>query len=139
CSALCQKRPPDTTPVVPAGVAREAGGRPLQRLRPPEPLATPCLRVPPGPCTVSASTSGAPTMPADQQPDPLDRDGFARLLIDRLRQAGETAEIHYEADGFRLHVTGENEHFANLSNLYAEYGNAGEEQRQRLLRNYARS
>src|SRR5262245_55923905 len=78
-------------------------------------------------------------MPADQQPDPLDRDAFARMLIDRLRQAGETAEIHYEPDGFRLRVAGEENHYANLSNLYAEYSSADEEQRQRLVRNYTRS
>lgn len=71
--------------------------------------------------------------------DVPDRDSFAALVIDQLHEAGETAEITYDAEAFRLSAQSDHSNIANLSNLYDEYLKADLAQRDRLVRNYVRS
>ncbi|MFI4876128.1 MAG: DUF1444 family protein [Blastopirellula sp. JB062] len=54
---------------------------------------------------------------------PSKQERFAQLLIERIRQAGETKEIQFHKDEFQLrfYENGEEAGVANLSNLYAEY------------------
>ncbi|MCA9245675.1 MAG: DUF1444 family protein [Planctomycetales bacterium] len=61
------------------------------------------------------------------------RDDFARLLIERIRDAGEVREIQYDADSFRLLRGEQDQGFLSLSNLYAEYCRAEAESRERIV------
>jgi hypothetical protein len=77
--------------------------------------------------------------PADRPAGAPDRDAFAAMIIEQIRQAGEKGEIAYDAEGFRLRVQGEHTNIANLNNLYDEYVWAGPAERARLVRNFVRS
>src|SRR5262245_17891976 len=68
-----------------------------------------------------------------------DRDDFAAMILDRLQKAGESADIRYDRDKFRLTVEGEQANIANLRNLYEEYLQLSADGRERLVRNYVRS
>ena len=68
---------------------------------------------------------------------PPNKDRFARLLSDAIKQAGETAAIRYDALEFRLVVEGKR--FFNLANIYGEYCATPPAGRRQALRHYARS
>lgn len=65
---------------------------------------------------------------------------FAQLMADAIRAAGEKASIRYDAEEFRLEADREgNPQLLNLNNLYAEYCSAAREQREHVLKRFARS
>lgn len=66
------------------------------------------------------------------------RDEFARLVLSRIQDAGETATVEYDADDFRLIRTDDSGRF-HLENAYREYCDAPEELRSTVLTNYVRS
>jgi hypothetical protein len=68
-----------------------------------------------------------------------DRDEFAALLMERIRSAGETAELHYDPEQFSLRSTGEGRNTFFLQNVYAEYRAAEPGRRTVLLRNFVRT
>ena len=61
------------------------------------------------------------------------RDDFAKLLIERIREAGEERELEYDAEAFRLVRGDESQGFLSLANLYAEFCRADREGRERLV------
>jgi hypothetical protein len=75
----------------------------------------------------------------DKFDKPPSKDKFVSLVTGALRQAGEQAELHYDADGFALRSEGDGQRIFWLSNVYNEYCAAGPGQRQALLRNFVRS
>jgi uncharacterized protein YtpQ (UPF0354 family) len=70
---------------------------------------------------------------------PPSKKRFARLLVDAIKQAGETVAIRYDADEFRLVAEGENKRFFNLVNIYGEYCTTPSAKRRQALRHYVRS
>ncbi len=64
---------------------------------------------------------------------------FVRLVTEALRQAGETAQLHYDREAFSLRTEGQAQRIFWLTNVYKEFCAAGPEQRQGLLRNFVRS
>ena len=70
---------------------------------------------------------------------PPSKTRFARLLLDAIRQAGETVPIGYDAEEFRLVVEGEAKRFFNLANIYREYCATPSARRGQALRHYVRS
>jgi hypothetical protein len=64
--------------------------------------------------------------------------GIRRLLLDAIRNAGETGTIHFDAREFRL-VTDIERRFFNLGNIYREYCATPRAKRSRALRHYIRS
>jgi hypothetical protein len=67
------------------------------------------------------------------------KDKFARMVIDAIRQAGETAPIDCDTKGFRLVSNGEASRTFNLSNVYDEYCGAPRPKRSDVLRNITKS
>src|SRR5262249_20837874 len=65
---------------------------------------------------------------------PPDKNKFAGLLLDAIKKAGETADIRYDAEGFRLVVEGQEKRSVNLANLYQEYCAADSAKREQALR-----
>lgn len=63
------------------------------------------------------------------------QDEFAKLMMDRVRQAGENSEIRYDPDEFRLH----GKTVMYLGNAYAEYCGATGDKREKILRQWARN
>ncbi len=53
--------------------------------------------------------------------NPLTKDNFAKLVIDRIRQAGEKGNAVYETEEFRLRGEGERGAIIFLANAYREY------------------
>lgn len=70
---------------------------------------------------------------------PPNRDKFARLVMDGLRQAGEQREIVYDRDRFCLRVDDEQGQTANLVNLYGEFCSVPKPQRELVVKNTVRS
>jgi hypothetical protein len=70
---------------------------------------------------------------------PLSKKKFARLLADAIKQAGEPAPIHYDAEEFRLVVEGEGKRAFNLSNIYQEYCATLVAKQRQALRHFVRS
>jgi hypothetical protein len=66
------------------------------------------------------------------------RDEFARLVLSRIQDAGETASVEYDADEFRLIRTDDSGRF-HLENAYREYCDAPDDLRSTVLTNYVRS
>lgn len=60
-------------------------------------------------------------------------DCFARMLIDRLRAAGDTREIEYDPKTFSLSTPGANA-VTYLGNVFAEYQRAGRDEREQVVR-----
>ncbi len=70
---------------------------------------------------------------------PPTRDSFARLIITRIRAAGEQRKVRYDAQQFSLRPDGNEVSVMNLSNLYAEYCAAEKSARLKMLVNITRS
>ena len=70
---------------------------------------------------------------------PLSRDKFADLLLDAIRQAGETAGIRYDAGEFRLVAEGGLTNVLNLTHAYAEYCASPKAGRPAVLRRFVRT
>ena len=60
----------------------------------------------------------------DKLPGPPSKDKFAKLLMDAIHKAGETGEIAYEPEEFRLRGEAEKGSIIFLSNAYQEYCSA---------------
>ena len=71
-------------------------------------------------------------------PDPS-KDDFARLMIDRIQQAGEKGHIAYQPEEFRLRSEGERSAALMLNNAYKEYCAADEDKRDKILRHWVRN
>ena len=71
-------------------------------------------------------------------PDPS-KDDFARLMIDRIQQAGEKGHIAYQPEEFRLRSEGERSAVLMLNNAYKEYCEADEDTRDKILRHWVRN
>jgi hypothetical protein len=65
---------------------------------------------------------------------PPTQDQFAKLLMDGIRQAGETREIVYDQSQFRLFVENQTDRDMFLADLYAWYCSAPKEAREAWLR-----
>jgi hypothetical protein len=70
---------------------------------------------------------------------PPSKDKFAKLLMDRIRKAGETGDIAYEQEEFRLRGESKGGSILFLSNLYQEYCTAPVEQRDTILKRCVRN
>jgi hypothetical protein len=68
----------------------------------------------------------------------LTQDEFAKLVIDRLREAGVTDEISYDPQQFQVSVAGEKESVLFLHNSYWEYCTVSAEHRPQALRRAVR-
>jgi hypothetical protein len=66
------------------------------------------------------------------------KDEFAKLLMDRICQAGEKNEIIYDPQEFCLHGASDQHHAIFLSYALAEYRSASEEKREEVLTNWMR-
>jgi uncharacterized protein YtpQ (UPF0354 family) len=71
--------------------------------------------------------------------NPLTKDDFAKLLVDRIRQAGEKGKVVYEPEEFRLRGEGERGTIIFLTNAYKEYCSAGEDVRERVVKLWVRN
>jgi len=72
-----------------------------------------------------------------QKPTRLNKDDFAKLMMDSIRQTGENGKIAYEPEEFRLR--GEGKNFAMFfTNGYMEYCAAPLADRGRVIRHYVR-
>lgn len=67
-----------------------------------------------------------------------DRDDFARIVIDALRQNGTSDPIEYDSRNFKLVVGGEpHQIHMYLTNAYEEYSNAARRERAGIVKHYA--
>ena len=71
--------------------------------------------------------------------NPPTKDDFAKLMTDRIRQAGEKGCIVYEPEEFRLRGEGERTAAIFLHNAYKEYCSADEDVRERVVRHWVRN
>jgi hypothetical protein len=71
--------------------------------------------------------------PLDSLFGPRDKEQFARLVIDRLKQAGETAPIIYNSDDFSLTLDADGTCTFELANVYAQYRSLPEDKQKELL------
>jgi len=69
---------------------------------------------------------------------PPSKDEFAKLLMRAVQEAGETRQIIYDRQEFRLRPAGEDDRVVFLGNLYAEYCDAEEADRESMLRKWVR-
>ncbi len=69
---------------------------------------------------------------------PPDRDQFARMMMDAIQKAGETAPLRYDAEQYRLLLEGEKNEL-NLVNAYNEYCTAPKDRREVVFRNFVRT
>ena len=72
-----------------------------------------------------------------QGQQPISKDDFARLMLDRIQQAGERGRIVYQPEHFRLHHEVNNVNMS-LGNVYAEYGAAAGRSRERIVKHWVR-
>lgn len=70
---------------------------------------------------------------------PPTNDDFAKLMMDRIRQAGEKGEIIYDPKEFRLRGTGERYVAIMLGNALQEYCSASDDHREKVLKNWVRN
>jgi uncharacterized protein YtpQ (UPF0354 family) len=75
----------------------------------------------------------------DKPPDPPTKDQFAQLMMDAIHKAGETGEIAYEQEEFRLRGEGKKGSIIFLSNAHQEYCSAPAEQREKILKRCVRN
>ncbi|MCO6044838.1 hypothetical protein NG895_13075 [Aeoliella sp. ICT_H6.2] len=61
------------------------------------------------------------------------QDKFAEMLLDRLKQGGETRQVSYDAESFTL-CRDEDDQTFYLGNAFAEYERASEEDRENVVR-----
>jgi hypothetical protein len=67
------------------------------------------------------------------------KDEFARLMLDAIRQAGETVPLRYDAAEFRLISEGERSGVFNLANAFDEYCAAAKDKKDGVVRRFTRS
>ena len=67
------------------------------------------------------------------------KDRFAKLLLAGIREAGERREIVYDRSQFRLVLGGGSGHMMYLQNVYADYCNAPEPDREKALARVVRN
>jgi hypothetical protein len=70
---------------------------------------------------------------------PPSKDEFAKLLMDSIRNAGETSEIIYDQQGFQLHDGETESRIVFLGNAYQEYCSAPASNREKILKHWARN
>lgn len=71
--------------------------------------------------------------------EPPDRDEFASQMLEALRQAGETAELRYDAESFCLRSAAEGPYIFNLDNAYNEYRAAEGNKRPAVIKAFVRA
>jgi uncharacterized protein YtpQ (UPF0354 family) len=71
--------------------------------------------------------------PLDSLFGPRDKEQFARLVIDRLKQAGETGPIVYDSGNFALTLDDDETCTFELANVYAQYRSLPEDKQNELL------
>jgi hypothetical protein len=76
---------------------------------------------------------------SEQDARKADKEAFAHIMIDAVREAGETAELSYDADAFSLRAAGERSNVFYLANAYAEHTAAAPEGRPAVLRRFVRT
>lgn len=69
----------------------------------------------------------------DASGDTTPQDTFAEMLLDRLKQGGETRQVSYDAEAFTL-CRDEDDQTFYLGNAFAEYQRATEEDRENVVR-----
>ena len=74
-----------------------------------------------------------------QKPKPLNKDDFAKLMMDRIRQTGEKGKIVYDSKEFSLRGEGKTYAAMFLTNAYTEYCAAPLADRSRVVRHYVRN
>ena len=70
---------------------------------------------------------------------PPSKDEFAKLMMARIRQAGEKGNIAYEPEEFVLRGEGERSAAIYLGNAYHEYCNAPDDAREKVLKLWVRN
>ena len=77
--------------------------------------------------------------PLDHTAEPPDRDHFAALILEGIRQAGEKGPLQYDSTTFTIRAEGQGHNQASLGNVYNEYRISDPDARVRLVRNFVRS
>jgi hypothetical protein len=75
----------------------------------------------------------------DHAAEPPDRDRFAELLVEGIRQAGEKAPVKYDPEAFSLRSESPSHKQAQLNSVYKEYCISAPDVRANLVRNFIRS
>jgi len=70
---------------------------------------------------------------------PPSKDDFAKLVMDRIHQAGEKNKIVYEPEEFRLRGEGKQTAALYLANAYQEYCTAPDDVREKVLKHWVRN
>ena len=70
---------------------------------------------------------------------PPTHDEFAKLMMDRIHQAGEKCKIVYETEEFRLRGEGKQTAVVYLGNAYQEYCTAPDDVREKVLKHWVRN
>ncbi len=70
---------------------------------------------------------------------PPSKDRFARMLLDAIRKAGETAAIRFDAGEFRLIVDEDEKRFFYLASIYRDYCDMPSAKRRQALSHFVRS
>lgn len=65
---------------------------------------------------------------------PLSQDGFAKMVIKRLRASGETGSIEYDPTQFRLSIT--TDHVFFLTNIYQQYQRLPKSEHESLITSF---
>src|SRR5271169_2752080 len=74
-----------------------------------------------------------------QKPKPLNKDDFAKHMMDRIRETGEKGKIVYDSKEFSLRGEGKTYAAMFLSNAYQEYCAAPFADRSQVVRHYVRN
>lgn len=77
--------------------------------------------------------------PSETPSNPPTMDDFAKLLMDRIHQAGEASNIVYEPEKEQLRGEGERSAVLFLSNAYQEYCTAPEDAREKVFKHWVRN
>ena len=67
------------------------------------------------------------------------KDEFAKLVMDRIHQVGETGDITYDPEEDRIRGEGERAMVIFLGNAYTEYCGAAEDHREGILKHWVRN
>jgi hypothetical protein len=70
---------------------------------------------------------------------PHGKDKFARMMMEAIRQAGETSPLHYDPEQFRLVREGHPKNESNLGGVYNEYCAAPKDKREIIFQNFVRT
>jgi uncharacterized protein YtpQ (UPF0354 family) len=76
---------------------------------------------------------------SDRLPEPPSKDEFAELLMSGIRRAGETRQVVFDRDQFRLRLADKAGMNLFLQNVYADYCSAAESDRAKALSRVVRN